>query len=704
MRNLPANDPRLEKAFRNLEEAVSLQRKGLHDDADKMFSRVIKKNPDYFDAFHLYGLFKYQQRQFNEALTLVAKATKINPRSANAFNSLGVIFAHLGRHQDAVASFDSALKIDPNHVQALSNRCNSLNELGRYNDAIESSNRALALNPNFIDAYIPRGAALLRCHRLAEALASFESALRLNPNVAMAWVGRGKVLFDLKRYTEALAAYEQALKLRNDLSEAWNGRGHVLFELRRYDDALAAYNNALSFNPDVDFTEGVRLTCRMYLCDWTDYANAREHVISAINGNKESINPFGLLALSASSEEQLKCAKLWVAKKCPRSDNPIWQGEVYKHDRIRIAYVSADYRPHPVSYLIAGFLEGQSRDHFELTGISLQPEDPSEIGQRIKHAFDRFIDVTEMPDQKVAKLFRELEIDIAVDLNGHTQTSRPMIFAHRGAPVQVSYLGFPGTTGADYIDYVIADRTVIPDKNAKYFSEKIAWLPDTFWVSDQTLPIGTPPGRTEAALPEGKFVFCCFNQTYKIVPDRFDCWMRVLKQVDGSILWLSHASPVVRSNLKNEAARRGIDPERLIFAPIVPRHSDHLARLTCADLFLDTLPYNAHTTASEALWAGLPVLTQIGDSFAGRVAASLLNAIGLPELIAQTQDDYENTAIELATNPDRLSEIKSVLAGNRLTMPLFNTQLSARHIESAYEAMYERYQKGLTPDHIHLPH
>ena len=373
---------------------------------------------------------------------------------------------------------------------------------------------------------------------------------------------------------------------------------------------------------------------------------------------------------------------------------------VKERNKVRIAYVSADFRQHAIAYLIVGLIEALDRDRFDVIGISLRSEDPSEIGQRIKRAFSKFIDVSRMSDQAVVRLMRELEVDIAIDLMGYIAGSRTNIFAQRAAPVQVNHIGFPGTMGAEYIDYVIADRIVIPLEDASFFSEKIVLMPDTYWATDRKLAIAQrTPTRSEVGLPNNAFVYCCFNNSYKITPAVFDCWMRILKQVDGSVLWLFEANAKATSNLGNEALARGVSPERLVFAKRMPL-PDHLARHCLADLSLDTLPYNAHTTTSDALWGGLPVLTCVGETFAGRVAASLLNAIGLPELITTTLEAYEQMAIDLATHPEKLAAIKHKLAENRLTMPLFDTKLFTKHIETAYTAMYERYQMGMPPDHL----
>jgi predicted O-linked N-acetylglucosamine transferase (SPINDLY family) len=614
------------------------------------------------------ALHAHQRGRISEAENLYRKIVSEEPNNFDALHMLGIICSNTGRIQDADYFFRTALSIDAGFPPCLVNY----------------------------------GFCLLKQKRFGEAVERFDKALALFPNFGEAWFGRGNAFRELKQHDQALAAYSKATALNPRLAEAYAGRGNMLAELKRYDEAIAEYDKALALKPDLEFVESERLHCKMRLCDWSNFTAQRDRIIASVKNRKGYAQPFAFISISSSPQDQLECAKSWVSKKYPASHTPAWKGTIYKHDKIRIAYVSSDFRQHPMSFLIAGLIEGQSRERFELTGISLLPQDGSDISQRMRRAFERFVDASAFDDDRIANLIRELEVDIAIDLNGHTNSSRTNVFARRAAPIQASYMGFPGTMGADYIDYLIADRIVIPNESAASYSEKIAWLPDTYWVSDQKLA-STPrtPGRAEVGLPEGAFVFCCFNQAYKILPDVFDCWMGILRKVDGSVLWLLEESAITANNLRTEAAARTVDPDRLVFAPRIST-PDHLARHKCADLFLDTLPYNAHTTASDALWTGLPVLTQVGQTFAGRVAASLLTAVGMPELITSSQDAYEALAVELATSPGKLVAIKGKLGRNRLTTPLFDTRCFTGHIEAAYTTMYERYQAGLPPDHIHV--
>jgi protein O-GlcNAc transferase len=473
----------------------------------------------------------------------------------------------------------------------------------------------------------------------------------------------------------------------------------MLMELKRLPEALASYDRAITLKPDLRYLGGDRLHVKMNLCDWTGFEEDCARIVAALANGVAAASPFYLLATPIGPADQLRCAERLVAEEFPLSPARRWRGECYAHDRIRVAYLSADFREHPVSYLIAGMFEQHDRTKFEVFGIGYGPDDPGETRSRLKRSFDRFIDVDRHSDQEAASLLRELEIDIAVDLMGLTGNSRLGIFALRPSPVHVSYLGYAGTTGAPYIDYVIADHFLISIDQQKYFSEKIARLPECFQVNDARRPIARcPPSRQEAGLPDRGFIFCCFNNAAKITPDIFDVWMRLLRKVEDSVLWLAPAEASARGNLAREAAKRGVSPDRLVFAPRVQHQEDHLARHRLADLFLDTRYFNAHTTASDALWAGLPVLTCPGATYASRVAASLLHGIGLPELIASSLLDYEALALKLACDPALLTSIKQKLACNRETYPLFNTKRFVRHLEAAYVTMRERSQRGEPPE------
>ena len=674
------------------------------DGALVSYDRAIALEPDFAEAHYGRGNALSQLRRFAEALASYDEAIALKPDFAMAYNNRGMVLRDLKRPADALESFEKAIALEPESAMAHNNRGLTLNDLYQSEEALASCEKAIALKPDYAEAYNNRGMALLDLRRPEHAVLSYDKAIGLKPDLADAYCNRGNALSNLKRYPEALVSYERAIALKADFAGAYSNRGNALEKLKRYDDAFADYDRAFALNPDLTAVEGDRLHTKMWGCNWSSFDFECAHLISSVENGKINTSPFPFLTIPSSSEGQLKCAKLWVANKNPASDKPIWQGERYNHDRIRLAYLSSDFRQHPVAVLTAGMFETHDRSCFEVTAISIGPDDHSKIRQRLIESFEHFVDAWTFSDDQIASLIRSLEIDILIDLTGFTGGSRMSIFARRPAPIQVSYLGYPGTTGAQYIDYIIADQVLVPEEDRKYYTESVVNLPNSFLVNDSKREISerTPP-RLECGLPEAGFVFCSFNQSYKIIPKVFDIWMRLLREIDNSVLWLSNTNETAVQNLKREARNRAVDPERLVFAQRVPLNSDHLARHRLANLFLDTLPYNAHTSASDALWAGLPVLTCLGTTFAGRVAASLLSALDLRELSTNTLEEYEQMAIDLATEPDKLANVKNKLTQNRLTTPLFDTNLFTKHIEAAYTAMYRLHQKGLKPEHIVVP-
>ncbi len=639
-----------------------------------------------------------KQGQSDEALTHCDAALKIVPNYADALSNRGNVLFDLGRFDEALTDYNKAVALVPNHAQAHLGRGNVFKELERPDDALAANDRSLAGNPNLVDAWLARGELLAQLGRHDEALAAFDRARLLKPDSAEAWLDCGNSLVELKRHDEAFGAYDRALALVPDLAAAWLGRASVFVEFKRFADAFAAYDKALSLDPElaVHFAAGHRLYAKLSICDWNELDAEMTYLLSMLREHKPVSYPFPILSMPSTPADQLLCAKLAIADMPPV--RPVWNGEIYSHDRIRIAYLSSDLREHAVAYLTAGLFEHHDKSRFETTAISFDAKQESEVGRRVKAAFDRFIDAPSRSDQDVAELIRQLEIDIVVDLNGFTRNSRLGIFARRPAPIQVNYLGYAGTMGAGFYDYIVADATVIPKEHFEFYSEKVVWLPDSFLVNDDKRSIAErTPSRAELRLPERGFVFCSFNQSYKIEPAVFDVWMRLLKAVDGSVLWLKENDAAASYNLRLEAERRGVAPDRLVFAPSVPNVADHLARQRQADLFLDTLRYNAHTTASDALWAGVPVLTRLGSTFAGRVAGSLVRAVGLPELITESLADYEALALKLAREPELIGTIKAKLARNRGSFPLFDTARFTRNIEAAYTAMWQRAQRAEPP-------
>ena len=734
---LPAQRPGVGASQAKFNQALALHQQGKLADAERIYGEILEREPNHFDALYRLGIVALQTRRMERGVELIRKAIGVNPNVAAVHSNLGKALLDLRRPEEALASFDQAIALQPDFAMAHNNRGNALLDLRRPAEALASCDEAIALEPDFAWAHNNRGNALLELRRPAEALASCDKAIALQPDFAMAHNNRGNALMRLKGPADALASYDKAIALEPDFAIAHNNRGNALLELRRpaealascnkaialepdfavahnnrgkalvylkrNDEAFSAYEKAYAIQPDLTGAEGDRLHAKMLGCDWSHFDSECAHLIASVRHGNVNTPPFPFLAIPSSSDDQLQCAKLWVANKFPPSDTPIWQGERYDHNRIRVAYLSPDFREHALSFLMAGMFECHDKSRFEITAIACGPDDNSDMRKRLKESFERFIEAKTYSDDQLANLLKELEIDILVDLAGFTADARTSIFAKRPAPIQVNYLGYPGTMGAPYIDYLVADPIVIPESQREFYSEKLVILPNSYQVNDAKRSIADRAfTRTELGLPAMGFVFCCFNNNYKVTPRIFECWMRILKQVDGSVLWLLEDNAKAASNLKKEAVARGVHAERLVFAKRMPL-PDHLARHCLADLFLDTLPCNAHTTASDALWAGLPVLTCLGETFAGRVAASLLNAIGLSELITTTLEAYEPMAIELATHPEKLAIIKRKLAENRLTTALFDTKLFTKHIEAAYTAMYERHRGGLPFDHVIIP-
>jgi predicted O-linked N-acetylglucosamine transferase (SPINDLY family)/ADP-heptose:LPS heptosyltransferase len=714
-----------------LRQAVLAHQQGQLSEAEAGYVDVLRLDPKNPDALHYLGVLRAQQGSFEGAVRYISLALKEQPNSADACCNLANALAQLNRRAEAVECYDKALSFKPDYFDALYYRGSILQVLGRHDEALASFDKALAINPNHASANYKRGIVLATMQRHIEAIASYGAAVAIQPSHVNALINRGIALAALHRFEEALASYDDALAHASDRTDALNHRAIALIRLGRYADAIATYDRALAIKPDdpdalfnlgsalrglgryeeaaanyekvldvnpgMKYALGLAAYSRAHICDWKHRQAAEQRIVEELRSGKNVCQPFHLLGISSSPADQQRSAIGYARDALPQIPRPLWTGERYEHKRIRVAYVSADFRDHPIAYLIAGLIELHDRLKFETIGISLGPDSPSSIRSRLKKSFDRFIDAGARSDQQIATLLREMEIDVAVDLMGFTRHSRPGILAHRPAPVQVSYLGYPGTAGASFIDYILADEIVVPQDHQQYFTEKVVYLPDSYLVSDSKRRIARQtPSRTEAELPKHGFVFCCFNNSYKITPGCFDVWMRLLRQVEGSVLWLREGNAAAVRNLQREAEERGIARERLVFAGRVAM-ADHLARHRLADLFLDTVPYNAHTTASDSLWAGLPVLTCLGPAFAGRVAASLLTAVGLPELITHSMGEYEALALKLATQPALLQSIKDNLAQRRLTAPLFGTDRFRRNIEVAFATMLSIIHRGEKP-------
>ncbi|HEX5458629.1 MAG TPA: tetratricopeptide repeat protein [Steroidobacteraceae bacterium] len=681
---------------------VALQELGRCEEAVASHDRALAVRPDYASAHNNRGIALAKLQRFEQALASYDRALAVQPGFADAHNNRGAALRDLKRLEEAAASFEQAVTARPDHAEAHNNRGVALRELERSVEALASYERAIALKPDYAEAHNNLGVALRDMKRLEDALASFEQALELKPEYPEAHLNRGATLHDLRRFNEALTSHERALAAKADYGDAYRNQALTLHELGRPDEALASYERALALAPTSKFLRGICQHARMHICDWTGYEAALAEITIAIECGRTTVTPFPALSLLDSPRLQRKVAASWAREESrPKRKLAPLRGHP-RQQRLRVGYFSADFRNHAVSALAAELFETHDRARFELTAFSLGPDVRDELRDRVAQAFERFIPLADKSDEEIAALARSLEIDVAVDLGGYTQHARPRIFALRAAPVQVSYLGYLGTMGADFMDYLLADEVLVPREQRRHYSERIAYLP-SYQANDTRRPVSDRVfTRAELGLPASGFVFCCFNASYKVTPETFASWMRILAAVPGSSLLLLADSHPARMNLRREAAASGVDPARLVFAGRVP-YADYLARYRTADLFLDTLPYNAGTTASDALWAGLPVLTCAGESFAARMGASLLTAVGLPELIANDRPTYERLAVELAREPVRLATVRTRLAAARTSALLFDTPRLARSLEALYLRMDDRQRLGLLPEHLESP-
>jgi predicted O-linked N-acetylglucosamine transferase (SPINDLY family) len=636
-------------------------------DLDKLYAQAV--------AAQKSGNLPEAELRYREILTTAA-IPEVMVNHAN-------VLVAMGRRDEALVGYNRALAIKPNLFEGLYNRGNLLLEMKRADAALDSFEAALAVRQDMAGVWNNRGTALRELRRQDEALASYDRALAVAPGHVNALTNRAVTLLEMRRLDEALAAANAAQAFQPGFAESLYVRGNILRDMGRMAEALAGYDQALAANPAHPHALNGVAQAALNLCDWPRTNELAQRLTETIEAGRALIQPFVMLGYSDDAALQRRCAENYIRRTVPRQP-PLSDGRRYGHDKIRIAYLSADFHQHPTSQLMIELFEKHDRARFEITAIAFGPDDGSAMRKRLEKAFDRFEDVRTLSDLDVARMLRERETDIIVDLNGHTHGARPGIFAHRPAPVAVNYLVYPGTTGAEFMDAILADRIVAPANQQEFFREKIVHLPDCYQANDGGRTLAPAPSRAACGLPDTGFVFCCFNNSWKITAPVFDVWMRLLQAVPGSVLWLLDGPAA--ENLRKEAAARGMEASRLIFARRAAPEA-HLARHALADLFLDTLPYNAHTTASDALYAGVPLVTCIGKAFQSRVAASLLNALDMAELVATSPAAYESLALDLASNPALLKATREKLARNLKTAPLYDSGRFVKNIETAYEAM-----------------
>ena len=681
---------------------IAQQKIGKLKEAEINYKKAIELKPDYFECYYNMGFLFGIINRFDEAKHSFKKAISIKTDFFQAYSSLGGIQYRVGKLKEAETSYKKAIALKPDYAEAYMNLGSTYHKLNKFLEAEMSYKKAIELKPDYAEAYMNLGSTYHKLNKFLEAEMNYKKAIELKPDYAEAYMSLGLNNHKIHKFLEAETSYKKAIELKPDYAKAHCNLGNLQDSQKKFIESLVSYDRAYALDPEIDFLLGSLQHTKMHLCMWDDFSINIDDLTKKINRGGKTVTPLTLLALIDDPKIHRKAAETFSNNRVPKSNFFPKISHYYEHKKIRLGYFSGDFRNHPVAFLTAELYELHDRTKFEIHAFSFGPDENDKFNMRIKKNVDHFHDVRMMSNDDVVKLSRSLEIDIAIDLTGFTTEARVDIFTMLAAPTQVNYLGYAGTMSMNSMDYLIADHTLIPKESKKFYSEKIVYMTNSYQVNISKTDVSKITFlRHEVGLPETSFIFCCFNNHYKITPSIFASWMRILKATNDSILWLLVEDVNAKKNLKQQAIKFGIDEERLIFAKKLP-HAENLKRIQTAGLFLDTFPYNAHTTASDALRMGLPVLTCMGQSFASRVAASLLKAVNLSELITVTQDEYETLAIDLATHPKKLKTIKEKLANNLPTSPLYDSKLFTGHLEAAYLTMHNRCRKKLNPDDIEI--
>lgn len=682
----------------HLGRAMLLRGLGRLEESLAAYDRTLALRPDFAEVHFNRGNVLLELQRPEAAVEAFRRAIDLKPALAEAHVNLGKALLQLARATDALAALEQAIALRPELPEAHLLRGNALFVLQRLDDARASYDQALQLKPGLAEALANRGKTLYGLGHDAAALASLDQALALQPAVAETHLFRGHVLCKLFRIEDALAAYEQAIALAPGYAEAWHGKATQLVALKRSEEAIACLQEALRLAPDAPSLPGELLHARMYLCDWTDFEPLRDLVVARVDAGQMALQPFALQTLVDDPALHLRAATLCrTLMQWPEA--PAVAPPPATSGKIRVGFFSADFREHPVAHLTAELFENLDRSAFEVMGFGFGKPAAGGMRERLQNTFDRFFDISALSDREAVQLARAQGLDIAIDLGGYTQDSRSGLFALRAAPVQASYIGFLGTMGAPWMDYLVADPVLVPPELRRHYAEKIACLP-WYQANDSQRPVAARRfTRAELGLPAQGVVFASFNHQYKITPDVYDCWMRILAGVPHSVLFLLVDQPVAQRHLRESAEARGISGDRIVFGGRLPR-AEYLERYRVADLFLDSWPCNAGTTASDSLWMGLPLLTCMGRSFGSRMAASVLQAMSLRELITDSPDAYVRRAIELGTQPGELPNLRRRIEAQRGSAGLFDSARFARNMEAALRTMHERRMAGLPPEHF----
>ena len=686
----------------DLEEAERYFSKHDFASAKNILDHLIKIQPKNSDALHLMGVILGIEKNHEAALTYFKKAIQLNPNNVYLNFNLARGLSELGNDLEAIKYYSTLIRLDPNNPSIYVNYGRSLQKLLRLHESIDHFNTAIKIDKGILEAWLNKGISLNLLRQYDEAIYHYDIALKIQPNSPYAHYNKGLTLQQQKKYNESINHFNIAYELQPNLIEAIICKGVSLYYLKNFSEALTCLTDAYAIDEKKDFFLSTLIHTKLKLCDWNDINVLIEKVIENFKEKKSNflLDPFTVLSIIDDPDLQKKCAVRYVEKKLIKNIS-LSNLHNHKNGKIKIGYFSSNFNNHPVSYLTAELFELHDKNNFEIYAFSYGADDKSQISLRLRKSFDHFLDLNDKCDTEIIELSRRLNIDIAVDLTGNTENSRLELFNNRVAPVQISYLGYLGTSGCPSIDYIVTDKIISKNSDDKFFTEKFIYLP-SYQVNDRKKIISNKKyTKKNLSLPEDYFIFCCFNNNYKILPTTFYSWMRILKSCPKSALYLYAENDFVKENLIKECISFGIDSERLIFSGRIP-YDEYLARYEAFDLFLDTHPYNAGTTASDALWAGIPVITILGKSFASRMASSLLYSINLPELITRSYEEYENLAINIACNPEILTSLKFKLKENRDTALLFNTQSFTMSFETALKEVYQRHINKLLPTHIYI--
>jgi len=683
-------------------QGLNLMQTGKTADAESVFKTVIQSHPDTAEAHQLLGLIYAGREDYERAQHCFKEAVRIDPNNAAYNSNYGNSLQDTWKIEESLPYYQKAIELKPDFVDAHFNMGNSYRKLQRFPEALKCYEEAKKINPQYIKCYINTAVVYEAMKQVDRAISEMSEALKFAP-LSFELLSYLAVMYSIKKeYQLAMHYFKKAFETGEADDKFFLNYGTVCIEMNQPIEAAKAFLKSAELSPGKNAVLGRALHQKMLIADWSGVKELNDEIVRRLPLGEDVADPFGYMGYSDSERDLQLAGFLYLNRKFPTLPKDFSTKKYPRHEKIKIAYVSGEFREHANGSLMTGLIECHDKEKFEVIGLDNGEGDEGDLRRRLTAAFDEFIDIRNIGDFELMQQLKVREIDILFNLNGFFGAHRTGIFSNRSAPIQINFLGCPGTMGVDYMDYLIADNIVIPKTSYQHYSEKIISLPHSYQINDSKRPeLKRTITRQECGLPEGAFVFCCFNNIYKITPETFKRWMKILNRVPNSVMWFYYNFSEAPVNLKREAQALGIDASRLIFSPYI-KMADHIERNILADLFLDSLPYNAHTTASDALWANVPVLTLQGKSFAGRVAASLLHAIEMPELITYTEQEFEDRAVDLATHPEKLAALKVKLAKNRLTTPLFDTKLYTKHFESALIEAYERYQSDLPPAHIQV--